>query len=285
MVYYVPMAKTASKSTPKIVKKEEKTFHFVAGMPRSGSTLLCNILAQNPRFHATGTSGIMDVMFNVRNVWNNLIEFKAAPDQAGEIRVLKGILRNYYENIEKPVIFDKCRGWLSLLEMVETAIGGKAKVLVPVRDMRDVLASFEKLWRETSKTKQVAQESVNYFKFQTIEGRTETWLQIDQPVGLAYNRIVDAIKRGYSDRMCIIDFDEMTRDPETMFKKIYAFLGEEYFEHNFDHVEQVTWEDDSVHGFVGLHNIRNKVEPMTPQWPKVLGAFAEKYGSLNFWKK
>ena len=29
----------------------EKTFHFIAGLPRSGSTLLANILAQNPRFH------------------------------------------------------------------------------------------------------------------------------------------------------------------------------------------------------------------------------------------
>jgi hypothetical protein len=53
--------------------------------------------------------------------------------------------------------------------------------------------------------------------------------------------------------------------------------------HDFDNVKQVTWEDDSVHGFVGLHDIRSKVAPMEPQWPKVLGDFAGKYGTLNFW--
>jgi sulfotransferase len=199
--------------------------------------------------------------------------------------VLRGILESFYADSEKPVIFDKCRGWLSLLEMAESVLGHKAKVLVPVRDVRDVLASFEKLWRETSKTKQVGQEAANYFKFQTVEGRTETWLSADQPVGLAYNRVQDAIRRGFTDRMFLVDFDDLTRHPGETMRKIYAFLEEPYFSHNFNHVEQVTWEDDDVHGFKGLHTIRHKVEPMETQWPKVLGAFAEKYGNLNFWKK
>jgi len=263
---------------------KNKKYYFISGLPRSGSTLLCNILAQNPRFHATGTSGIMDIMFGVRNSWNNLVEFKAAPNDAGLKRVLKGILENFYADIDKPVIFDKCRGWTSLITMAEEAIGEKAKILVPVRDMRDVLASFEKLWRENSGTTQIAQESMNYFKFQTVEGRTDVWMQADQPVGLSYNRITDAIKRGLGDRMFLIDFDDMTTDPKGTFKKIYEFLGEEYYEHNFDHVEQVTWEDDSIHGFKNLHTIRNKVEPIPPRWPKVLGSFAEKFGTLNFWK-
>lgn len=257
----------------------------MAGLPRSGSTLLCNILAQNPAFHATGTSGIMDVMFGVRNNWDNQVEFKAAPNEHAKIRVLRGILDSFYADIDKPVVFDKCRGWLSLLEMAETVLGQKVKVLVPVRDLRDVLASFEKLWRESAKTTQLGQESANYFKFQTVEGRAETWLDISQPVGLAYNRIRDAIARGFGDRLLLVDFDDLTNAPAKTMMTIYEFLGQPLYKHNFDHVEQVTWEDDSVHGFKGLHNIRNRVEPMEPQWPKILGQFAEKYGQLNFWKQ
>ena len=47
----------------------------------------------------------------------------------------------------------------------------------------------------------------------------------------------------------------------------------------------MTHEDDYFHGFVGLHDIRSKVEPMPSQWEKVLGEFAERYGKLNFWEK
>lgn len=132
----------------------QKTIHFVSGLPRSGSTLLCNLLAQNPRFHATATSAILDVMFAVRNQWDKLVEFQAAVDkaanEAAKLRVLRGILQAYYDEVTLPVIFDKSRSWLAHLELAEAVLGDKAKVLVPVRDVRDVLSSFEKLWRAKS---------------------------------------------------------------------------------------------------------------------------------------
>lgn len=273
------------KGTTQASAGSDKTFYFISGLPRSGSTLLANILAQNPRFHTTSTSGIMDIMFGVRNNWNQLVEFQAAPNDAAKLRVLRSILGSYYADVDKAVIFDKCRGWLSLLEMAEAVLGYKAKVLVPVRDLRDILASFEKIWREVSKTSQMPQERKNYAKFQTVQGRCDVWLSGEQPVGLAYNRLTDAFVRGFGDRMYLVDFDDLTREPEKTLEGIYNFLGESKYKHNFDRVEQVTWEDDRIHGFSGLHDIRNNVEPMMPQWPHVLGQWADDLKKLNFWKK
>jgi sulfotransferase len=276
---------SANKKTEKDKKVDlKKQYYFISGMPRAGSTLICNILSQNPKFHSSATSGIMDVMFGVRNQWDNLVEFKASPNPDAKLRVIRGILESYYADIEKPVIFDKSRGWLSLIGMAEEVLGHKIKIIVPVRDVRDVLASFEKLWRENSKTGQMGQESQNYFGFQTVGGRMETWLKGDQTLGLAYNRITDAIQRGYADRMLLVDFDDLTSNPNETFEKIYEFLGEDFYQHDFNNVEQVTWENDEVHGMKGLHDIRPKVSPMEPQWPKILGPSAEKYGRMNFWK-
>ena len=258
--------------------------HFISGLPRAGSTLLENILAQNPRFNATATSGIMDIMFGVRNSWNNLVEFKAAPNDEGLLRVLQGIL-NSYHNSDK-ITFDKSRGWLSQLEMAEEVLGRKAKVLVPVRDMRDVVASFEMLWRKNAPYRQLAQESNDYFNWQTQQGRVNAWLSNTQPVGLAYNRIKDAVHRGFADRMLFVQFDDLTTNPEQTMRAIYSFLGEEYYEgHNFDHVEQVTSENDEVHGIKGLHTIRNKVEPVSSKWEQVLGSDFINLDELNFWSK
>lgn len=50
----------------------DKIIHLMAGLPRSGSTLMCNILNQNPRFHATSTSGILDIVLTIRNQWENV---------------------------------------------------------------------------------------------------------------------------------------------------------------------------------------------------------------------
>lgn len=254
-----------------------QTIHFIAGMPRSGSTLLCNVLAQNPRFLTTETSGIMDVLFGVRNQWDNLIEFRAHPHHEAKLRVLRAILSAFYMT-DKPVIFDKCRGWLSLLEMAEVIIRTKAKVLVPIRDIRDVLASFEKLHRQTTRLGQSQLERENYFKFQTVQGRCEVWLRGEQAIGLAHNRIKDAIQRGYSDRLHFVRFEDLTARPGKTLGEIHEFLEEEPFDYNFEHVEQVTWEDDAAHGIKGLHDIRPKVEPVPSQWLQVLGPWAASLG-------
>jgi sulfotransferase len=263
-----------------------KTIHFIAGMPRSGSTLLANVLAQNPRFHTTATSGILDVLYGVRSQWDNLGSFQAMEPRASEeakLRVLRGILEAYYSNNDRPVVFDKSRSWLAYLEMTELILGRPARVLVPVRDFRDILASFEKLWRKAAATRQVNAEAQNYFEFQSVEGRCSVWVRGDQPVGLAYNRIKDALQRGFRDRLCFVRFEHLTARPEATLRQVYQFLGEEYYPHNFDRVEQVTAEDDRIYGLGDLHQIRSRIEPATPQWPQVLGTLGHKYANLDLW--
>jgi sulfotransferase len=268
---------------------ESKIIHFISGLPRSGSTLLVNILAQNPRLQTTATSGIVDVLFGVRNHWDELGAFKAMTDrnacEAAKLRVLRAMLFAYFADRPEPVAIDKSRSWLAHLEMAEAILGRRAKVLVPVRDIRDVLASFELLWRQTSATRQLSQEAQHYAEFQTLAGRCAVWARGDQPVGLAYNRVRDAVQRGLGDRLCFVRYEELTARPSETLARIYDFLGEPAFDHDFTHVEQTTQEDDEALGFVGLHSIRPRVEAVPPRWPGVLGEAAAPYANLDFWNR
>ncbi len=266
---------------------DRRTIHFISGLPRSGSTLLANILAQNPRFQATATSGILEILFAVRNQWDHVVEFRAAVDrdesEAAKVRVLVAMFEAYHAGDPRPVVFDKSRSWLAHLEMAERLIGRQARVLVPVRDLRDVLASFEKLWRASAATRQISQEAAYYAEFQSVEGRCNVWMRPDQPVGIAYHRIRDAIVRGFRGRMHFVPFEDLTRSPAEVIRGIYGFLGEPPFAHNFEHVEQVTREDDGVIGIPDLHKIRSRVEPVPAQWPAILGEVASRYAEARFW--
>ena len=264
----------------------EKTIHFIAGLPRSGSTLLCNILNQNPRFHATSTSGILEIILALRNQWENVDEFRAAPNKEGKNAVIRGILQNYYSIVDRPVIFDKSRGWCAYLELAEFILGKKVKVLVPVRSIVDILSSFEKLWRKQAHEWQFPQERNFYSEWQTVEGRANIWMRSDQPVGISYNRIHDAISRGFADRMLFIEFDHLTTYPEQTLRTIYNFLGEEYYDHDFNNVVQTTSENDDIHGIPGLHKIRPKVEPVVSDALQILGKdVVEKYRNVEFWRQ
>lgn len=262
-----------------------KTLYFISGLPRSGSTLLCNILAQNPRFQVAGTSGLVDMLLLVRNSWDQLQEFRAMPaveSEEAKVRVLRGMLNSYYPRGSE-VAFDKSRTWLAHIEMVECLLGGKVKVLVPVRDIRDILASLEMLWRRVGTTRQIPYEAGFYFPFQSAQGRCNTWMAENGMVGIAYARVRDSLVRGFADRLHFVEYESLTNCPGVKMRAIYNFLEERYFEHQFDNVESVTREDDLAYGFPGLHESRRKVEPNPSKWEAVLGDVAGKYGALNAW--
>ncbi len=180
-------------------------------------------------------------------------------------------MQAYFAEIDKPVIIDKSRGWLAYIEMVEALLEQQAKVIVTVRPVKDILASFEKLHRETSKVRQPPGEAENYIQFQTIKGRCDYWMRDDQPVGLALNRLEDAFRRGMKNRIHLVPFNELTEQPDTVMKELYRFIGEDYFKHDFNNVEQVTQEDDEIHGYLNLHKIRKKVEPVPSRAVDILG--------------
>jgi sulfotransferase len=253
---------------------ESKTQHFLAGLPRSGSTLLANLLLQNPRFHATGTSPLLETLINARNHMDKLPDYRAMPEELRKTRkvnVLKGILNNYYADVERPVVFDKCRGWPFYIETAEMVLNRKVKILATVRDLRDVLSSLERLWRRNKSMMSITQEEANVFNFQTVAQRANFWVQNNQLVGLAINQIRDAFARGFKSRIHLIEFEDLTNKPAKVMADIYDFLDEPKYEHNFESIEPIVKEDDYEYNFPGLHDIRTKVEPVKSMWKEILG--------------
>lgn len=259
---------------------------FIAGMPRSGSTLFSNLLMQNPRFYATGTSGLVDVLRTVRDVTDKNPAFKSMPrEQLIERKrgLLSGIVNGYFDGIDADVVFDKSRGWPTLLEMMSWLIGrDNVRVIMCVRDLRDVLASFEKLYRKTSEYSSTTQEKADHLAHRTAIGRAEFIMRAGEPVGYAMDVMQDCVTRGWADRLFFVEYDKFCEDTQEIMDAVYDFIGEKSFEHNPDFVEQKTSEDDSVHGFVGLHDIRNKIEPQVAQWPVV---YDKAVLATDFWAR
>lgn len=246
---------------------------FISGMPRSGSTLFANLLMQNQNVYATATSGLIDVLRAARDITDRNPVFKSMP-QEDLIRrkrgLLKGIMNGYFEGVEADVVFDKNRGWPTVLEMVTWLIGREnVKIIMCVRDLRDVLASFEKLYRGTSEYSSTSQEKADPLAHRTAVGRAEFMMRAGEPVGYAMDVILDACTRGWRDHLLFVEYDNLCDNPQGVMDAVYDFIGEPIFEHDPRNVEQVTVEDDSVHGFVGLHDIRRKIEPQESQWSKV----------------
>ena len=129
-----------------------KNIYFLAGLPRSGSTVLAAILNQHPSVHATSTSGLLDILVGTLNAWNTSLTVQAqTTDQEKsneEIqRILRTICEEKYATIDKPIILDKARGWSSSINMPTMAhvLGHKPKIIATVRNIPDCVASFVRI--------------------------------------------------------------------------------------------------------------------------------------------
>lgn len=253
---------------------------FVSGLPRSGSTLLMNLLGQNPAHYVTPTSGLIELFLAVKNRWPDIVEFRSEGLEVVRPRVasaMKGVLYGYFasEFSAGQTVFDKSRGWLQFIEPLEECLGHSVKIIVTVRDVRAILASFEKLFRQRRIEYREA-VGEDFFRAQTVEGRARVLLDDKSIVGLAINRLRDAFNRGVADRLILVSFDALTRQPQQTMDLLHGALGLPPFEYRPGHVEQVTRENDLVHG-LDLHQIRPRIEATEAEpWKGVLPpAFCE----------
>jgi sulfotransferase len=245
---------------------------FVNGLPRTGSTLLMNLLGQNPRHHVTATNALLDLIVSVRDIWRDLIEFKSQGIEAVQPRIIslmKGMLLGFYENEFKAgkVVFDKCRGWLAYIELMEEVLDRPITVLVTVRDIRAIVASFEKLFQQNPVT---SPRFPNYCAGQTIEGRAAQLLGESGTIGLPLNRLRDALRRRHKSNILLIPYNQLCRNTQAIMDRIHEELELEAFQYDPTHVKQITYEDDTLHG-LPLHKVRPKVElPDETPWEGVL---------------
>jgi len=230
--------------------------HFISGLPRSGSTLFSAILRQNPRFHAMMTSpvgGIYMAMLGAVSRKNEAAVFIDA-DQKREL--LAGVFRNYYHAIgAAKLVFDTNRVWCSKMPAI-TQLFPEAKVICCVRHIPWIMDSIERLERRN------AFDLSGIFGFDagsTVYTRVGRLAGSDGMVGYALDCLREAFYGGYADKMIIVTYEALTKDPEGTLKIVYDFIGEEPFEHDFDDVEYSADEFDESLGSPGLHTVRRKV--------------------------
>jgi len=68
-----------------------------------------------------------------------------------------------------------------------------------------------------------------------------------------------------------IKFEDFCQNPEQEMFKIYNYLELPQYKHDFNNVEQLTKEDDSVYGIYGDHKIKREIKPLKRDYEEVLG--------------
>lgn len=214
--------------------------HFCGGLPRSGSTILMNILQQNPRIFTTGSCALYELLADKILVKGRYSEtFQAMSTEQADAAMyglIHGATRGWYEALtDKPTVISKRHGWSSLFHLYPNS-----KYICVVRDLRDIAESFEKI---NSKTLALhtfsslnvmlpAMSVVEKYRYHFEESNSLTNnLQFEIP------RLMNVFQQK-QDRVIFVRYEDFTKDPEYMLKKIHVVLNEPYFDYDLSQINQ-----------------------------------------------
>ena len=262
-----------------------RKIYQIGGLPRSGSTLLTNILLQNPKAQTTATSSLLEFLLQVRDNWTKLEGHSTYPDGQDKWGVIRAILQSYHKT-DRPIIFDKNRGWSTHIEFMEKVTGEKSRIIACVRNLEDICTSFEKLFRKNRADGEIHGEFSNT-QMKNLDGRVGVWTSDEGVLGRPYVSLLDTIQRGLGDRILFFPYEDWTANPEFWFRKLYSFIEEPYYEHDFNNIEQTIRENDAGYGWGSdLHEIKTgKLVPANSDALKVLGkGWYDKLHNTEFWK-
>lgn len=231
--------------------------HFISGLPRSGSTLLAAILRQNPRFAAEMSSPVGGLFTTLLSEMSAKNEGAMFIEDGQRQRILKGLFDNYYAEHEAEVVFDTNRMWCSKLPPLKYLFP-EARVIACVRHLSWIIDSIERLIQKN------AFQPSSIFGYQgggTVYTRANGVAGSDGMVGFALDALKQAVYGGDApERLMLVRYESLTRNPEATLAAIYDFLGETAFAHDFEHVEYDDRGFDAKAGTPGLHAVRSKIE-------------------------
>jgi sulfotransferase len=236
-------------------------------MPRSGSTLLQNILGNNPDFYTTPTSPLLEFVKATKKAYTQSSTVKAQDTEEMKSAMLTFCrygIHGFFDGItDRKYVLDKSREW-GVNRLFLEAIYPNPKIICMVRDLTDIVASMEKNYQK------------HYDKYEedmdTLSKRVSSWMNPkNKPVGRTLSNLREIFQKGYNKKILFVRFEDLCNNPKKQMGRIHDYLGVPSYDYDFNNIIQVTHENDKFHGKYGDHKIQNKVQPLVSKSKEILG--------------
>ena len=258
--------------------KKNKQLFFLVAQPRSGNTLFASVMNQNPEIACTPNSITLEIMKDLFLLKDTDV-FQNYPDHKSLDNVLDVVYDTYYKDWPQPIIIDRgpvmTKGNFALMQK---HFKRPFKCIVLLRNLMDVLASYMQWYTENPDA------FPNRYNLKNDEEKLAMIMNKDGAVAKDLEAIKNAFN--YPDICHFVKYDDLVAQPEQEFKKIYQFMGEPYFNHKFENLQQVEVNgmkyDDTIVG-KNMHNIRSIVRKVpNPYLDKIPERIRQKYGHIRF---
>lgn len=269
-----------------------KKYYFMAGLPRSGSTMLSSILNQNPRFYSGPSSPVVPTMLMLEQSLSQDELFNAFPKVDFARNLISSVMEQYYSDTDKPVVFEKNRSWVNRMHYIQGYLGiENPKIIYPVRDVSEILASFISMIRRNP---HIVNERLNFIDQSLVQqgiplNDENRCRAIAGPgiLGQSFDGLKKALSEGYRNNIHFVEYKDMISNPKSTMEKLYEFLGEPYYQHDFNNLKNIHQEDDAkIYGFEDMHLVRSTVNSIADLPETILPeSILDSVKGAEFWRE
>lgn len=232
--------------------------YFIAGLPRSGSTLLSAILRQNPTIHAAMTSPVEHIFTSTITSMSGSNQFSRFITDVQRERVLRNVFDSFYAEVPSQLIVDTNRNWPAKLPALVNLFP-YTKIICCVRDLVSVMNSFEHLVAANPFT---VSRMFRSDATMTVYGRYERLMSADGPLGRALHALSEGYYSVHRDRLHFVEYDALVADPERTMSALYSAIGQPHFKHDFNALVYQENAFDTNLNLRDMHTVRTTVAPL-----------------------
>ncbi len=250
------------------------------GLPRSGSTLLCNVIGQHPDVTLSADSALPDLLITVLDQAQKSIQ-ESQYDADLSYKLYENFIdygtKSWINNLSSTKFYlDKSRAWSEIFNLVFT-LYSDTKIIFTIRDLRGVYLSFDKL---SSKGIFSNGLSSYYDEFQDfdkdfLDERIDYFLKGDM-VKKHLSRLKELVDldRSYFDRIKIIRYEDFMENPNKILYETSNFLGLDSYNFNLDNITQINYKDTFYLPY-GYHKLKKSLTPSIPNYDDKLRKSAQ----------
>jgi len=242
----------------------DKTYFFMAGLPRSGSTLLSAILNQNPEIYVTPSVDTSFLILALHKTSQTSETFHAGFAPEGYQNIMAKLPDAFYEHIDKPYIIDKNRNW-GTPENIEVAelFAKNVKIICPVRPILEILASFVQLAEKNPDNfidKFVPNYPVSQFRPKN-DARCDAMMAANHHIEMNILSLASSLDPRHQGKFHFVAYADLVSKPKKAIKAIYDFLEIPLFPHQFENLKWPLMPNETqVYGIPSMHKIRSKID-------------------------
>jgi sulfotransferase len=236
-----------------------KQFYFLAGMHRSGNTVLSAILNQHPDIYSSPLSPVSEYMWRTYTASNEIEPARSNMYPERSTRLLSRMLENYYEDVDKSTVFDRDKNWAhpANIKMMKNCLDFKPKIIFTTRPIIEIMASFIAIDAITL-TRWMHESSFKLDIELPLNDNLCDYLMSENGELTRVLRMIKSIDNPDNAGMIhVVKYGDLLNTPQETMDKIYDFLEIESFQHNFKNIRKIEEYNEAAAGLPkDLHKVR-----------------------------